>query len=181
MPTNEERTTFGFDRNTEYRTRPVATPTTTDMPRTAPDAGKERETGLLGGIQERISAGAQEQKNRAADGLGGVAQVFRNAGNELRTENETLASYVDMASDSLKRMADHVRDRGVTDMMDDLQHFARRRPAVFIGGAFLIGLGVTRFLKSSAEPRPLAADRRGMAQPDPMRQPPAMPRYDTTF
>ena len=27
--------------------------------------------------------------------------------------------------------------------------FARRRPAVFIGGAFLIGIGIARFLKAS--------------------------------
>ena len=36
-------------------------------------------------------------------------------------------------------------------MLDDLNSFARRRPAVFIGGAFLVGLGLARFLKSSAD------------------------------
>ena len=106
---------------------------------------------LLGGIQQKVTSRVDEQKNRAADGLGGIADVFRTAGNDLRTENETLAEYVDMASDQLRRFADNIRQRGVADMMDDVSQFARRNPAVFIGGAFLLGIGVARFLKASGE------------------------------
>jgi len=107
--------------------------------------------GVLSGIQQRVTSRVDEQKNRAADGLGGIADVFRSAGNELRSENEALASYVDMAGDQMRRFADTIRQRGVADMMDDVAVFARRRPALFIGGAFLIGLGVARFLKSSSD------------------------------
>ena len=106
---------------------------------------------LLGGIQQRVTSRVDEQKNRAADGLGGIADVFRNAGNELRSENEALAQYVDMASDQLRRFAETIRQRGVSDMMDDVNQFARRNPAIFIGGAFLIGVGLARFLKASAD------------------------------
>jgi len=113
--------------------------------------GENASSGLLGGIQQRVTSRVDEQKNRAADGLGGIADVIRNATNELRGENEVLASYVDMASDQMKAFADQIRQRGVTDMMDDVAQFARRRPALFIGGAFLVGLGIARFLKSSGE------------------------------
>jgi hypothetical protein len=106
---------------------------------------------LLGGIQQKVTSRVDEQKNRAADGLGGIADVFRNAGNELRNENESLAQYVDMASDQLRRFADTIRQRGVADMMDDVNRFARRNPAMFIGGAFLVGVALARFLKSSAD------------------------------
>jgi hypothetical protein len=88
--------------------------------------------GVLGGIQQRVTSRVDEQKNRAADGLGGIADVFRSAGNELRNENETLASYVDTASDQLKRFADNIRQRGVADILDDVHAFARRRPALFM-------------------------------------------------
>jgi hypothetical protein len=107
--------------------------------------------GLLGGIKQNVTSRADQQKNRAADGLGGIANVFRNAGNELRNENEMVAQYVDMASDQLRRFADQIRQKGVTDMLDDVHNFARRRPALFIGGAFLVGLGIARFLKSTAD------------------------------
>ena len=86
--------------------------------------------GLLGGIKQNVTSRVDEQKNRAADGLGGIANVFRTAGNELRSENEAVAAYVDMASDQLKRFADQIRQKGVTDMLDDVHDFARRRPAL---------------------------------------------------
>jgi hypothetical protein len=108
-------------------------------------------SGFLGGIKQNVTSRVDEQKNRAADGLGGIANVIRNAGNELRTENEALASYVDSASDQLRRFADQIREKGVADMLDDVHSFARRRPVLFVGGAFLVGLGIARFLKSSAE------------------------------
>jgi len=106
--------------------------------------------GVLSGIQQRVTSRVDEQKNRAADGLGGIADVFRNASNELRNENETVAQYVDMASDQLRRFADNIRRRGVNDMMDDVNRFAKRNPAIFIGGAFLVGIGIARFMKASA-------------------------------
>jgi hypothetical protein len=124
--------------------------------------------GLLGGVKQKVTSRVDEQKNRAADGLGGIADVFRTAGNELRMENETLASYVDMASDQMRRFADQIRQRGVSDMLDDVNQFARRRPALFIGGALLLGIGIARFLKSSAD-RPI--DRTygsGFSDVDPM-------------
>ena len=107
--------------------------------------------GILGGIKQNVTSRVDEQKNRAADGLGGIANVIRHSANELRSENEALASYVDQASDQLRRFADQIRQKGVADMLDDVHAFARRRPAVFIGGAFLVGLAVARFLKSSAD------------------------------
>ena len=131
---------------------------------------------LLGGIQQRVTSRVDEQKNRAADGLGGIADVFRNAGNELRNENETLAGYVDMASDQLKRFADNIRQRGVADMMDDVNRFARRNPAMFIGGAFLIGFGIARFMKASAD----RGDNRAydnFSGVDPMTAGPGSPSY----
>lgn len=115
------------------------------------NGGTTTPPGILGGIKQNVTSRVDEQKNRAADGLGGIANVFRTAGNELRTENEALASYVDMASDQLKRFADQIRQKGVADMLDDVHSFARRRPALFIGGAFLVGVAVARFLKSSAD------------------------------
>ena len=83
--------------------------------------------------------------------LGGIADVICSVSDQLRSENETLASYVDLAGDQMRRFADQVRQRGVADMMDDVGQFARRRPALFIGGAFLVGLGLARVLKSTAD------------------------------
>lgn len=127
----------------------------------AKDVSSDSTAGVFGTIQQRVTSRVDEQKNRAAEGLGGIADVIRSAGYELRAENEALASYVDAASDQMKRFATHIRERGVADMLDDVNGFARRNPAVFIGGALLVGIGIARFLKASAdrgEPRQYGMD-----------------------
>jgi len=138
--------------------------------------GTTTANGVLGGIQQRVTSRVDEQKNRAADGIGGIAEVFRSAGNELRNENETLASYVDTASEQLRRFADNIRQRGVVDMLDDVHAFARRRPALFIGGAFLIGLGIARFLKASSD-RGAMRNYDGFSDVDPMTAGTGSPSY----
>jgi len=132
---------------------------------------------VLGGVKQRVSSRVDEQKNRAAAGLGGIADVFRTASNELRNENETLASYVDMASDQMKRIADQIRQKGVADMIDDVQVFARQRPALFIGGAFLVGLGIGRFLKSSADRSSMRDYGDNFSSVDPMTAGTGSPSY----
>jgi hypothetical protein len=134
----------------------------------ANDVSSSTTAGVLGSIQQRVTSRVDEQKNRAADGLGGIADVIRTAGNELRTENEALASYVDMASDQMRRFANHIRERGTADMLDDVNRFARRNPAVFIGGAFLIGIGLARFLKASADRSAMRQYEGGFSDVDPM-------------
>ena len=134
-------------------------------------------SGVLGGVKERVTTRVDEQKNRAADGLGGIADVFRNASNELRNENETLASYVDMASDQMRRFADQIRQKGVADMLDDVHAFARRRPALFIGGAFLVGIGIARFLKASADRSSMREYGDGFSSVDPMTAGTGSPSY----
>jgi hypothetical protein len=135
-------------------------------------------SGVLGGVKQRVTSRVDEQKNRAADGLGGIADVFRTASNELRNENETLASYVDSASEQMKRFADQIRQKGVADMLDDVHAFARRRPALFIGGAFLIGIGIARFLKASSDRGAMRSYKiSGFSDVDPMTAGTGSPSY----
>jgi hypothetical protein len=58
---------------------------------------------------------------------------------------------VDEAANQLERVSNQLRDKDVGELMQDAQQFARRRPAVFIGSAFAIGLLGARFLKSSRD------------------------------
>ena len=111
--------------------------------------GSDSSQQTMGELKEKVASVADAQKDRAAEGLGGIADAARQTGEGLRSQNETLASWVNAASDQLRHMADRLRDRPAAELVDDLSRFARERPAVFIGGAFLLGLGVARLLKSS--------------------------------
>jgi hypothetical protein len=67
--------------------------------------------------------------------------------------------------------------------VDEVENFARRRPAMFLGGAFLLGLAATRFLKSSRQSHSSEFEHaRYAGEPDPSRALPAAetPRMDVS-
>jgi len=118
----------------------AATGTTREFPRAA---------GVMDQVKQQASTRVNEQKERAADGLGSVASAIRQASEQLRSENQTLASYADKAVDQIQLFADRMRDKDPAEMVRDAERFARRNPAAFVGGAFVLGLALARFLKSS--------------------------------
>lgn len=132
---------------------------TTNGPHMTPDAatdslsrtgnGHDR-SGVMSGIQETVAQRVDQEKKRAALGIGSIADVIHQAGDGLREQNEGLATLVEGASTQLRQFAEHIRTRGAGDLVEDVAAFGRRRPALFIGGALLLGLGLARFLKSSA-------------------------------
>jgi len=105
---------------------------------------------------DRVRQGATtqlgNQKNKATDGIGTVAQAVRQTTQQLREQrHDTIARYVDEAASQLERFSQRMRDKDVNELLDDAQRFARRRPAVFIGSAFALGMLGARFHKSSRE------------------------------
>ena len=44
-----------------------------------------------------------------------------------------------------------IRNRDVGELVNEVQRFARRQPALFVGSAFAIGVIGARFLKSSSD------------------------------
>jgi hypothetical protein len=122
-------------------------------------AANEAASGLMAQVKSRASSQVAAQQARAAEGLGSVASALRKAGNELRAHNEGLASYADMAVEELEHISSRIRDKSPGEYVTDLEHFARSRPAAFVGGTFLLGLGLARFLKSTQPRRPRAYPR----------------------
>jgi hypothetical protein len=109
-------------------------------------------TGLMDRVRQGATTQLGNQKDRATDGIGSVAQAVRQTTQHLREQrHDTIARYVDEAANQLERFSQRLREKDVNEMMRDAQQFARRRPAVFIGSAFALGVIGARFLKSSRE------------------------------
>jgi len=107
--------------------------------------------GIAGRVKERATAQLASQKDKATDGLGSVAQAVRDTTQHLRNQqHDQVAQYAEKAADQIDRLSQHLKNKNVTELLDDAQRLARRQPALFIGGAFAIGLLGARFLKSSA-------------------------------
>lgn len=96
-------------------------------------------------VQPRLAA----QKDRAANTLSSVAQSLRTSSQQLQGEQDGVSRYMQQAADRVEGFANYLQSREVDEIVDQVEDFARRQPAVFLGGAFALGLLGARFLKSS--------------------------------
>jgi hypothetical protein len=60
-----------------------------------------------------------------------------------------MSRYILQAADQVDNLAAFLNNRDVGDLLQEVEGFARRQPAVFVGGAFALGVLGARFLKSS--------------------------------
>ena len=119
----------------------------------SPNSG-EHNGGIVNRVKETATSQLSAQKDKATDGLGSVAQAVRQTTQNLRDQkHDTVAQYVERAADQIERVSEGLKNKDVTELFDDAQRLARQQPALFIGGAFALGLVGARFLKSSAPHR----------------------------
>jgi hypothetical protein len=99
---------------------------------------------------DEVQARVEGQKERAAESLEGVARSLRSASEQMSDEMG-IGRYMARAAEQVDNLASFLNNREVTDLMHDVEDFARRQPAAFVGSAFALGLLGARFLKSSRD------------------------------
>ena len=120
-----------------------------------------KETGqkLVSQAGARARTGIDDTKHRAARELGSVANALRGCGGDLGSQEDSmLAPYVERVADQVGRVANMLETRTVNEIARDVEDFARRNPAVFLGGCFAVGMLAARFLKSSKPHLPVLYD-----------------------
>lgn len=111
-----------------------------------------RSTGLVDRVRDTAAAQLSSQKARATGALGSVAAAIRQTSEPLRDSNQAmLADYAGQAADQLEQFSTRLGERDLNELMDDVNRFARRQPALFVGAAFAAGVLAARFLKSSPD------------------------------
>jgi hypothetical protein len=107
---------------------------------------------LIDNVKQRATAQLDSQKGRATDSISTIANAVRGTTSQLRNEqHDVLAQYVEKAADQLERFSANLRDKDMTELLDGARSFARRQPALFVGGSLVAGLLAARFLKSSGQ------------------------------
>ena len=122
-----------------------------------------RPSGILNQVRDKAASQLNEQKTRATDSLGSVAQAVRQSTHHLREQQyDTVAQFVERAADQIERFSNHLRERDLNDLVSEAQRFARQQPAVFIGSSFAAGMLAARFIKASRPTR--SFDDRGYSR-----------------
>jgi len=104
---------------------------------------------MTGQIKQQATTRLNDQKSVAAQGLGSVASAVTQVGDQLRTQNPTIANVAETAATRIEDFSRSLEQRDITELLGEVERFARRQPLAFLGGAFAIGLLGARFLKSS--------------------------------
>ncbi len=95
---------------------------------------------------EQVRSGIDSGKQRAAGALHGVAESLMNGS---ATQQDGASQYIRQAGEQVRRAADYLEQTDVRELTRNVETFARRQPAAFLGGAFIMGVIAARFLKSS--------------------------------
>jgi hypothetical protein len=115
---------------------------------------KQATGAVVNQVQQQAGSQIARQKDSAASDLTQVVQAVRRFGESLTGQEggpiaRYAAEYGDKAAENLERFSTYIREQDPKQLLNDVQNFGRRRPALLLGGAFLLGLAGARLIKSS--------------------------------
>ena len=110
---------------------------------------------MLSETQGQLQAQADVQASRLASALFQVGTQAVALSQGQPEQAGPLVDYAEQAANWLDGAAAHIEERGLEGLATDVVDFARRRPALFLTGAAVVGFGVGRIIRSggiSGEP-----------------------------
>jgi len=128
---------------------------------------KQTTNEVVNQVQQQASSQLNRQKDTAASELSTVGNAIRRFGESLNNEGQgpiarMAAQYGDKAAESLDRAARYLREQDPQRLLNDVQSFGRRQPALLIGGAFLLGFAGARIIKSSMDAASSSGNQRSL-------------------
>ncbi len=127
-----------------------------DVLKQAKESTGEIASQAYGVAAEKATSVIEEQKSNLAQGLTSVADSIRQLGDNMRGSGSeqsgiagTTAKYSESVASQVEQFSRYLEKKDLRDVASDVERYARRNPAVFLGGAFALGLLAARFLKSA--------------------------------
>jgi hypothetical protein len=103
---------------------------------------------------DKATSAIDDKKAGLVTGLEGAAQTARRVGEAMADDDGTgkiseyAARYTETGAKKLEDLAGYFEANDLKGMARDVESFARRNPAVFLGAAFALGVVAARFIKS---------------------------------
>jgi hypothetical protein len=114
------------------------------------DKATEMTRAITSTIKEEAEHLFDEQKGKAASKVKGYGKVVHQAAHALHAvKADGLAEYVDSAGAAVEGITDYLEERNLAQVLEDVGEVARSHPGMMIGGMFVTGLALARFLKAS--------------------------------
>ena len=117
-------------------------------PENMTDRIRDKAQQAASGARDQAESAVDRGRIRAASTLSGVARALLQSSEE---SDGTTRRVVERAGQEVQRLSDFVERTPPREMLARTERLARRQPALFLGGAFALGLLAARFLKSSRQ------------------------------
>lgn len=141
------------DKVQETASRIAGTVQDVTMPPGNQDGGQSEP--LMDQATDQITSRLDMGKEYIAGTMTGVAQALRQTGQHLRDEGAQpmLATYADRGAEQIERFGGYLSRRETSQLVEDVEQFARRQPLAFAGSAFALGMLAIRFIRSESPTR----------------------------
>ena len=117
------------------------------------EGGPQRLADAAGDIAAQATSVAEQRASstmtQVGDTIEHVARAVRNTADQLRNDQPQLANFADTAAERAEGAAQFLRQHEASEVLDEVQDFARRQPAVVVGAGLALGLLVGRAIKSA--------------------------------
>ena len=99
---------------------------------------------------------ADQQKAAIAERVDVAAEVLDTTAGAIEKLVPQAAPYVRDKAATVHNVSSTLREQSIEDLMQMVLRFARAEPLTFAGGSVLVGFGLARFLKSTADRRAMS-------------------------
>lgn len=100
-------------------------------------------------VGDKVVSALEDQKAAGAKYINGVAQAIHRSADAFESEVPYASRCIHQAGMEVEAFAEAVLERSPREILGEVERFARRQPAVFFGGAIILGFVALRFLKSA--------------------------------
>ena len=105
-------------------------------------------------VGDRLREQLDERSSQAGEQVQSFAAAMRRTSRQLEDEGkEGPARYAEQVAGYVERAGTYLKDKSANSIFSDAEDLACRRPWMVAGGAVVVGLVASRFLKASGERR----------------------------
>ena len=101
-------------------------------------------------VHEEAERFFDERRDRAASKVEKVGKLVHQASHALHAVRmDGVADAIDSAAERVESLSDYIKDRNLNDIIQDAGDVVNQHKALAIGGLFVTGFAIARFLKAS--------------------------------
>lgn len=99
-------------------------------------------------LQENIKNATQAGKHSLAQEVSNFGAAVQSAATKLHQQNDYFAGWADIAANKIDDASRYLEDKNTGEIVSAFGDFSRKNPYIMIGGMFVAGLTLSRFVKA---------------------------------